>query len=176
VRANGVDTLVESARALRDRGVDNIAFVFVGDGLQKEKSRQLAVSHDLRNVIFWDSLPKRCVPAVLGAFDITLFSLHDISTYKYGLSCNKLFDYMASGRPIVSACAVENTLVSTSGGGICVPSESPEDIADALIKLTSMGEAGRQAMGERGRHWVYQHHGATALAGRFLDALVQARQ
>jgi glycosyltransferase involved in cell wall biosynthesis len=176
VRANGVDSLVKSARVLRDRGVHDVALVFVGDGLEKEKSRQLAVDYDLRNVIFWDALPKRCVPAVLEALDIALFALHDISTYKYGLSCNKLFDYMASARPIVSACAAENTLVAASGAGICVPSDSPDDIADALMKLRSMGEAERHAIGERGRHWVYEHHGATALAGRFLGALAQARQ
>jgi glycosyltransferase involved in cell wall biosynthesis len=176
VQANGVDTLVEAARTLRDRGVMDIAFVFVGDGHQKERSRQFADHHDLRNVLFWQSLPKRSIPAVLDSLDVTLFSLHDISIYKYGLSCNKLFDYLASGRPVVSACAIEDTPVSASGGGICVASESPEEIADALVKLASMGEAGRHAMGERGRHWVYQHHGATALAGRFLQALVQAQQ
>jgi glycosyltransferase involved in cell wall biosynthesis len=176
VRANGVDSLVESAPVLRDRGVHDVALVFVGDELEKEKPRQLAVGYDLRNVTFWGALPKRCVPAVLEALDIALFALHGISTYKYGLSCNKLFDYMASARPVVSACAAENTLVAASGAGICVPSDSPDDIADAPMKSRSMGEAERHAMGERGRHWVYEHHGATALAGRFLGAIAQARQ
>lgn len=176
VQANGVGTLVEAARTLRDRGVLDIAFVFVGDGLEKEKSRQLADQHDLRNVLFWPALPKRSVPAVLDALDVTLFSPRDIAVFRYGVSSNKLFDYLASGRPVVSACAVEDTPVSASGGGICVPPESPEEIADALVKLAAMGEAGRRVMGEHGRHWVYEHHGATALAGRFLDALVQAQR
>lgn len=147
-----------------------------GFGLEKEKSRQLAVGYALRKIMFWNALPKRWVPAVLEALDIALFALHDISTYKYGLSCNELFDYIASARPIVSACAAENTLVAASGVGICVPSDSPDDIADALMKLRSMSEAERHAKGERGRYWVYEHHGATALAGRFLSALPQARQ
>ncbi len=176
VQVNGVDTLVQAARVLRDRGVHNVAFVLVGDGPEKEMSRQLASSHELHSVLFWEALPKQSVPAVLDALDITLFSLRDISVYKYGLSCNKLFDYLASGRPIVSACAIEDTPVSASGGGICVPPESPEEIADALVMLASMSKAERHAMGERGRQWVYQHHGATALAGRFLDALVQAQR
>jgi glycosyltransferase involved in cell wall biosynthesis len=176
VQANRVDMLIEAARTLRDRGVRDIAFVFVGDGLEKEGCQRLARHHDLRNVLFWQPLPKRSVPAVLDALDVTLFSLRDISVFKYGLSCNKLFDYLASGRPVVSACAVKDMPVSTSGGGICVPPESPEAIADALVRLASLGEAGRQAMGERGRRWVYQHHGATVLAGRFLEALVQAQR
>jgi glycosyltransferase involved in cell wall biosynthesis len=175
-RVNGVDTLVRAARVLRDRGVDNIELVLVGNGMEKEKSMRLAESLGTRNVLFWQSLPKQCVPAVLNALDITLFSLHDISVYKYGLSANKFYDYLASGRPNICASAVEDTPVSVSGGGICVPPDSPEEIADALVKLASMSAAERHAMGERGRQWVYQHHGVTALAERFLDALVQAQR
>ena len=176
VQANGVDTLIQAARVLRDRGVNHIEFVLVGDGFEKERSRELAHGLGLSNVLFWQSLPKRSVPSVLNALDVTLFSLHDISVFKYGLSCNKLFDYLASGRPMVSACAIEDTPASASGGGICVPPESPEEIADALMGLASMSMAERDAMGERGKQWVYRHHGMTALAGRFLNALVQAQQ
>jgi glycosyltransferase involved in cell wall biosynthesis len=176
VQANGVDTLVRAARVLRDRGIHDITFIFVGDGPEREASRQIARSHELENVLFWGPLPKRSIPAVLEAVDVTLFSLRDISVYKYGLSCNKIFDYLASGRPTVSACAIEDTPVSASGGGICVLPESPEHVADALVTLASMGSVERRAMGECGRNWVYQHHGMTALAGRFLDALVQAQR
>src|ERR1017187_2246243 len=175
-RANGLDTLVHAARELRDRGEDGIVFVFVGDGPEKEACQRLARDHDLHNVIFWPPVPKRSVPAVLEALDVTLFSLLDVSVFKYGLSSNKLFDYLASGRPVVSACAVEETPVSASGGGICVPPEAPEAIADALITLASLGEAGRQAIGDRGKKWVYQNHDVTALAEQFLQALAQAQR
>ena len=176
VRANTVDVLVESARVLRDRGISDIAFVFVGDGLEKEECQRLARRYGLHNTLFWPGVPKRDVPAVLRAFDVTLFALRDIPVFKYGLSCNKFFDYLAAGRPVVSACPVADTPVSASGGGVSVPAESPEAIADALVTLASLSEAQRQAIGERGSSWVYQHHGATALAGRFLDALVQAQR
>jgi glycosyltransferase involved in cell wall biosynthesis len=175
-RANALGTLIHAARELRDRGEDGIVFVFVGDGPEKGTCQRLARDHDLHNVIFWQPVPKRSVPAVLEAFDVTLFSLLDVSIFSYGLSCNKLFDYLASGRPVVSACAVEETPVSASGGGICVPPEAPEAIADALITLASLGEAGRQAIGDRGKHWVYENHNVTALAERFLQALAQAQR
>ncbi len=176
VRANGIDTLVQAARSLHDRGVINIAFVIVGDGLQKEKLQQLVNRYELCNVLLWPALPKQNVSAVLNALDVTLFSPQNIPVFGYGVSSNKLFDYLASGRPVVSSCAVKDTPVSASGGGICVPPESPEAVADALIALSSMDETERRVMGERGRQWVYQHHGVTALAGRFLDALTQAQR
>jgi glycosyltransferase involved in cell wall biosynthesis len=151
-------------------------FVFVGDGPEKEACQRLTRRHDLHNIIFWRPVPKRSVPAVLEALDVTLFSLLDVSIFKYGLSSNKLFDYLASGRPVVSACAVEETPVSASGGGICVPPEAPRAIADALITLASLGEAGRRAIGDRGKCWVHENHDVTVLAERFLQALAQARR
>jgi glycosyltransferase involved in cell wall biosynthesis len=175
-RANGLDTLVHAARELRDRGEDGIALVLVGDGPEKEACQRLARDHDLHNVIFWRPVPKRNVQAVLEALDVTLFSLLDVSVFKYGLSSNKLFDYLASGRPVVSACAVREMPVSASGGGICVPPEAPKAIADALITLASIGEAARHAMGDRGKHWVHENHDVTTLAERFLQALAQAQR
>ena len=171
VRANRVDVLVEAARVLRDRDVDDIAFVIVGEGLEKDECERIAREHKLANILFWPAVPKEAVPAVLEAVDVTLFALWDIPVFKFGLSCNKLFDYLASGRPVVSACAVADTPVSASGGGISVPPESPNAIADALVGLAALGAAGRSAIGERGRRWVYENHGATGLAGQFLQAL-----
>jgi glycosyltransferase involved in cell wall biosynthesis len=175
-QSNGLDTLIEAARALRDRGAEKVAMVFVGDGPQKAECKRLALDYELSNVFFHGSVPKSAVPTVLDALDVTLFSVRDISVFKYGLSCNKLFDYLASGRPVVSASPVGDTPVITSGGGISVPSERPDAIADALLRLEALGDVGRRAMGERGRRWVYKHHGSTALAGRFLEALTEAQR
>jgi glycosyltransferase involved in cell wall biosynthesis len=173
---NGVDFLVETARELRDRGEEQIAIVFVGEGSEKERCQRLSRAYDLANISFWPPVPKYAVPAVLDALDVTLFALRDPSIFKYGLSCNKLFDYLASGRPVVSACAIADCPVSVSGGGMCVPSQSPGAMADALQQMAELGEAGRHALGAHGRNWVYQEHGATALAGRFLEALSRARR
>jgi glycosyltransferase involved in cell wall biosynthesis len=176
VPTNSVETLIEAARELRDRDFGLFAFTIVGDGVDKPKCEELARNYNLPNIIFWEPVPKHSVPSVLDALDVTLFSRRDVAVFKYGLSCNKMFDYLASGRPIISACDVTDTPISASGAGICVPSESPVEIADALMGLASIGEEGRRAMGERGKQWVYYHHGTTTLAQRFLSALAQAQQ
>lgn len=175
-RVNGIHLLVEAARELRERGEEQIAFIFVGEGAEKERCERLARDYHLANVIFWGPVPKQAVPAVLDALDVTLFCLRDAPIYKYGLSSNKLFDYLASGRPVVSACDFPACPVSTSGGGVCVPSGSPGALADALMEMAALGDAGRGAIGDRGQAWVYRNHGATALAGRFLEALSQAER
>jgi len=174
--ANGLNVLIEAARVLRDREVDDIAFVLVGDGPAKAGCERLARDHNLRNVLFCQPLPKREISCVLQAMDVAVFPLRDGSVARYGLSSNKLFDYFASGRPVVSCTGVSDDPVQASGGGIWVPAKSPEAVANALITLAAIGDAGRRAMGARGRRWVYEHHGVTGLAGQFLEALVQAQR
>lgn len=169
--ANGVDVLVEAAGVLRDRGIGDIVLVLVGDGPDKERCEQLARRRGLHNAVFAPPIPKDAVPAVLASVDVALFVLRDVPVFRYGLSSNKIFDYLASGRPVICACGVADNPVQQSGGGICVPPEAPAAVADALVQLAAAGEAGRRALGERGRRWVRDHHDVTALAQRFLHAL-----
>jgi glycosyltransferase involved in cell wall biosynthesis len=169
--ANGLDVLIEAARVLRDRGVGNIMTVFVGDGPDKQRCMRLAQQCALDTVVFFPPVAKEAVAGVLGSLDVALFPLRDIPVFRYGLSSNKLFDYLASGRPVVSSCGVPDNPVQLSRGGICVPAESPEAVADALTRLAAAGAAGRYVIGERGRAWVYEHHDVTMLADRFLQAV-----
>jgi glycosyltransferase involved in cell wall biosynthesis len=169
--ANGVATLVEAAAELRAAGRPRVAVVMVGDGQEKAACERLAHRHGLDNVLFWPPVPKQAVPAVLAELDVTLFCLRDVAVFKYGLSSNKLFDYLASGKPVLFASNAPGSPVRESGGGVCVPAESPADVAGALAELAAMSEAERERMGERGRRWVYRHHGMTALAGTFLTAV-----
>ncbi len=170
-QANGADMLVEAAAVLRDRGIGDIALVLVGDGPDKERCEQLARRRGLQNILFAPPVPKHAVPSVLEALEVTLFPLRDVPVFRYGLSSNKLFDYLASGRPVIFACALADNPVRASGGGICVRPEAPTAVADALVQLAAAGQAGRRAIGEHGRSWVYRHHNVTTLAEQFLRAL-----
>jgi len=110
---------------------------------------RLARDYGLPDVAFWPPVPKHDVPAILKTFDVTLFCVQQVAVL-YGLSSNKLFDYLASGRPVVAAGVMSDNPVSASGGGICVAPDSPAAVGDALLALGTLGEAGRRAMGERG--------------------------
>ena len=99
--ANGVEVLVWAAAVLRDRDVDDIALVLVGDGPEKSRCEKLAASLGLTNVMFSPPVPKHAVPGVLQALDVTLFCLRDLPVFRYRLSSNKLFDHLGGGRPVV---------------------------------------------------------------------------
>ncbi|RAG85765.1 glycosyltransferase WbuB [Streptacidiphilus pinicola] len=172
--ANALDTVVAAAARLRAAGAPRIATVLVGDGPEKVACRRLADELGLDNVVFWPPVPKSAVPAVLAELDVALFCLRDVAVFRYGLSSNKLFDYLASGKPVLFASNAPGGPVRESGGGVCVPAESPAALAEALTALARMSEEERRQMGGRGRAWVYRHHGTTALAAAFLAAVSQA--
>ncbi|MDQ0956285.1 glycosyltransferase involved in cell wall biosynthesis [Streptomyces sp. B4I13] len=169
--ANGVATIVSAAAELRSVGHPRVAVVLVGDGQEKAACLRLAHRYGLDDVLFWPPVPKQAVPAVLAELDVTLFCLRDVAVFKYGLSSNKLFDYLASGKPVLFASNAPGGPVRESGGGVCVPAESPEAVAGALAGLAAMSDTERERMGERGRRWVYRHHGMTSLADAFLAAV-----
>ena len=50
------------------------------------------------------------------------------------MSQNNLFDYLASGKPIISPVDSAYDIIKESGSGICVQN-SPEKVADAIRRL-----------------------------------------
>jgi glycosyltransferase involved in cell wall biosynthesis len=91
--------------------------------------------------------------------------------YRFGVSPNKLFDYMMAGKPIINAISAGNDLVAESGCGISIPPEDPVAIAEAIKKLIDMSPLEREEMGRRGREYVIKNHDYKVLAKRFLEAM-----
>ena len=89
---------------------------------------------------------------------------------------NKIFDYMAAGRPTVIAADVPGNPVSESGGGVVVPPESPEALADGIEELMRLSPAVRLEMGKRARTYVAEHHSYRKLAGRLAEVLDEVLQ
>ena len=83
--------------------------------------------------------------------DAFILSMRDLpGLYRYGVSFNKLCDYVAAGRPVLFAGNPSNNLVKEFQCGIVVPRQDPPAIAAAIRKLEEM-TAGQRA--EMGRRW-----------------------
>ncbi len=169
--ANGLDTVVRAAALLKARGAP-VRFRLVGDGNRKPALRDLAASLGLDNVAFLDPVPKRDLAPLAAESHAFVFHLTDMAVLRrYGISANKLFDYLLAARPVVFACASANNPVAEAGAGPSVPPEDPEALADAVASLVRTSEAERMAMGLRGRAWVREHHDLRRLAGRLAGHL-----
>ena len=167
--ANALDYFIESAVYLRDLPV---SLVLVGQGPEREKLQRYVIENNLNNVIFLQPVSKDSIPNLLNKMDILYISLRKSPLFRFGVSPNKLFDYMMAGKPIIHAISAGNDLVAESGCGISIPPEDPVAIAEAIKKLIDMSPLEREEMGRRGREYVIKNHDYKVLAKRFLEAIV----
>lgn len=167
--ANALEVLIKAAYILREH--KDIAFVIVGDGQEKHNLVKMVKEMNLDNVIFIPSIPKRQVQAMLNLFDICYIGWREKKIYKYGVSPNKIFDYMYSGRPIIHAISTEKNIVSIANCGISVRAEDPEETAKAVMRLKNMDTNDKINMGLNGKGYVINNHSYGILAKKFLERI-----
>ncbi len=166
--ANALDYFVKSAKYLKDLPV---ALVLVGQGPEKEKLQRYVEENKLDKVVFLPPVPKKSIPELLDKIDIFYIGWRRSPLYRFGVSPNKLFDYMMAGKPIIHAVEAGNDLVAESGCGMSVPPEDPIAIANAIRKLISMSKDEREKMGLRGKEYVIKNHDYKILARKFLEVI-----
>lgn len=171
--ANGLSTILDAAAQLNQEPCSvPIVWRFIGDGPCKPELQKKIKNLSLHNVKLENSIPKCQVPTIILEADVLIVNLLNLDIYKYGISLNKLFDYLASQRPIVFGCSARNNPVAEANAGITVPPEDPKAMAHAILHLASMPYEERLQMGIRGRRYVEEHHSYTVLAKK-LEALLQ---
>lgn len=152
--ANALGTLIETAGKIKSRGISGIDFTLIGDGPLKEQLREKAKTDHIENIKFFSSVAKQYVPEILSEADCLIFSAVDSPLYRFGISANKLFDYMSSGKPIIFAVNTINDLIKESGGGISINPENSDEMADAILSIFKLREGERAILGLKGRSFV----------------------
>lgn len=163
--ANALHYLIEAANILKDK--DEIVFLIVGDGSEKEKLVQLVQKYNLKNVQFINPVPKRQVQSLLKFFDVCYMGLENKNLFKYGVSPNKLFDYLYAAKPILFAIHSPNNIVEQARCGISIYSQNPLEIANAIIYLHNMSHEEKERMGNRAKDFVLKNHTMEALAQKY---------
>jgi glycosyltransferase involved in cell wall biosynthesis len=142
----------------------------VGKGPLKENIVKLIADKNLKNVTVFDAIPKKQVQSFLKRCDLLAITWNNSPLYRFGISPNKLFDYMYSGKPVVQSVIAGNDIPKDSGCGItCKP--EPAEIVKAILQIYNMSEDERSAMGEKGKEYVLQNHTYSVLAEKFIEAM-----
>jgi glycosyltransferase involved in cell wall biosynthesis len=167
--SNGLDAMIELAERFKDD--EGVHFILAGKGPEKGRLQETVKEKGLANVSFLPPVPKRAVPSLLRPMDaLYCYSLRT-PLNQYGMSLNKIFDYMMSGRPVLWAGEFSNDIVTESRCGFTVPPERQDLMELRLKELRSMSAESLAEMGERGRDYIMKNHTYPVLAERFTDAL-----
>ena len=163
--SNDLSTVLEAADLLRD--IDGLLIVLLGDGKEKEGLKKKASEMHLSNVRFIDPIPKEEMTNALAAADVCLAILKPIELYKT-VYPNKVFDYLAAGRPVILAMeGVIRDVVKDACAGLIVQPGRPKELAEAILLLMKDRHQ-LQRLGQNGRNYVEKHFSRMQLAEKML--------
>ena len=153
-QAHDLYTVLRAAQRLKD--APDIQFVFFGAGKERPALEAEATRLGLTNVRFAGTTPKKEMPAVIAAADVCLAILQDLEMFRTTYP-NKVFDYMASGRPTVLVIdGVVRQVIEASEGGVFVEPGDDELLAKTIFELSRDPQRVRQ-MGENARAYLVNH-------------------
>lgn len=162
--SNCLMPLLHSAEQMQ---CENVHFVLVGEGVEKQDLTQYAIEHRLSNVTFLPPVSKLVIPVLTGYFDATYIGAKDSALYRFGVCPNKMFDCMMAGKPIIFAIDAPATPVSDIGCGIIIQPENIDKLKNAIRTLIQMDDEERASMGMRGREAVIRKYTYEKLAKQF---------
>jgi len=149
--SNDLSVVLEAAAKLRDE--TGVVFVFVGDGKEKPHLMRQAEQLGLTNAVFLPPVGKEHMAEILAAADCGIAILKPLPLYATTYP-NKVFDYMAAGRPVVLAIdGVIREVIEGEQAGIAVPPGDAAALAAAVRRLAADRAEARE-MGRRGRRAV----------------------
>lgn len=147
--ANALESLISAASKLQH--YPDIAFTLVGQGKLKHQLQKQAADLGLRNVYFVDAIPKAQVQSVLKVFDVCYVGLTKDPLFRFGVSPNKLFDYLYAGKPIIYAIdSGVYTPVEDAKAGVQTEPENEEEIIKAVLEMYNLTPEQRIQMGKNG--------------------------
>ncbi len=165
--ANALEYLLKAASLLKD--YNDIHFILVGKGMEENNLKELAKNLELSNISFIPPVSKNQIQGILKLCNACYIGWKKEKIYKYGISANKIFDYMYSARPVLHSYSGEADLIKQANCGITVEAENPEAIADAILKLYNMPEEQRNALGKNGKEYVLKYHTYEKITDKFEE-------
>jgi glycosyltransferase involved in cell wall biosynthesis len=173
--SNDLGVVLDAMDLLRDqdpRTYGRLAVVLIGDGGRHDDLVAAAATRGHAHLAFHPPIAKSAIPSALARASALLVSFAEADVYSYGLSPNKLFDYLAAGRPVLLASRLDDTPVAEADAGRTYEPGSARSLAAALGDLLAISADERSAMGRRGQELVRERY-SLAVTGRQLDALLR---
>ncbi|MEJ8734550.1 glycosyltransferase family 4 protein [Mediterraneibacter sp. ICN-202921] len=144
-KVNNLQTLIDAAKYIKD---SNIRIYIYGDGTEKEKLKKQSDAQGLK-VLFEGRVSKKYIPYILSKADLNIINVKSAGINKYGCSWNKLFEYMASAKPILCNLPVNYDLIRRKNLGITEKFADAEEYAKAIMMFKNLSDREYKSYCER---------------------------
>jgi glycosyltransferase involved in cell wall biosynthesis len=141
--ANNLISIVKAAELIKE---PKIKFLLYGEGDDKSSLIEYCKEHGINNVVFKGQVEKKLIPYILSKCDLSILNYKKAKTLKYGGSQNKLFEYLASGCPVLVTMDMNYNIVKDCNCGIALEEPDSKLIADAILKMYNMPLEERENM------------------------------
>lgn len=171
--ANGLTYIIETAKLCAERGMDDVRFIFMGQGATESKLKELTEKYGLKNVQFLGNHPMKTVIEVVNLCDASITSFKNLPILKTN-SPNKLFDSLSAGKPIiVNSAGWTKDLVENDNCGFYVDPDNPADFEEKIFRYKNDSRQLAE-WGANARRLSETKFNRSLLAAQVADAIEKA--
>lgn len=112
----------------------NIKILIWGDGDEIEDLKQRLLNERISNVVLKGRIEKKYIPYIVSKAQINIAHAYSTPIFRFGISFNKIFDYMAAGKPVLTTFKCKYNPLIIYGVGF----EVEEQSADCIEKMINV--------------------------------------
>ena len=141
-RVNNLGLLLDAAKCVND---PRVKILIWGDGDEREALERRVRNENISNVVFKGSVEKKYIPSIVSRADLNFAHNDPSPLFRFGISFNKLFDYLAAGKPILCDFPCPYNPAVTYDAGIVTSDTQPQKVAKAIGDLATSAKQERQS-------------------------------
>lgn len=153
---NNVGNLLDAAKMISyHKEYKDVQFIIFGDGVELPKLEKRIKDEQIMNVKMKGYVNRKYIPYILSHSSINMLN-YSQNQYNWsrGNSSNKLFEYMASGKPIISTVKMGYSLIKRYNCGVELDEDTPEALAGQVMQFYDMDKITYEDMGKNAKEGV----------------------
>lgn len=167
--ANNVMNLAILAQKLKLKKIDDLSILIFGDGPEKKEIEEFIKKNELDNVYLFGRVEKKYIPSIISSEgNINCLNYKYSNIFRYGGSQNKLFEYLASGKPIIANVKMGYDIIDKYNAGIVLKNDSLDDLVEACEYIVRLNEYEYEKLCENARRAAHDYD-YKILTNKFLE-------
>ena len=167
-KVNNLGLLLDAAKLIED---EKIRFLIWGDGDEVSALQERVEAEKITNVIYKGRVEKKYIPFITSSADLNIAHNTPSPLFRFGVSFNKLFEYMAAGKPILSDFPCAYNPAVQCGAGTDVREPTAENVARAVEHMANADENTKRSYGENARKTAENEYDFRILTEKLIDVL-----